>query len=85
MKKIFMLVAVAMAAFMISCGSPADKGKDYGEQMVEALKSEDTEKIESLTKEMDDLMKDYSDEEKAEFTKAYLEVVGDEVKSDLGF
>lgn len=74
MKKIFMFVAVAAAALMISCGSPADKGKAYAEDMLEALEAEDMEKVEELEKEIEEYAEGLSDEDKEEFTKAYLEV-----------
>lgn len=76
MKKIFMFVAVAAAAFMISCSSPADKGKAYAQDLLEALEAEDMEEVEALGDEMDEYLKGLSEEEEKEFQKAFLDELG---------
>lgn len=42
--------------------------------MLEALEAEDMEKVEELEKEIEEYADGLSDEDKEEFTKAYLEV-----------
>ena len=72
MKKIMMTLAVACAAFLMACGGVESKAKSYAEDVVDALKDKDYEKVEELEKEIEEYVDGLSKEEQKEFAKIYL-------------
>lgn len=71
MKKFFMMALVAGAAFMMACGGVASKAESFANDIAEATKAGDAEKVASLTKEMEEYVNGLSEEEKAEFDAVF--------------
>lgn len=76
MKKYFMLAIAAMALTFVSCSkSPEAQAEDYVEQMGEAVKAGDLEKITKVAQEAEKWYNNLSPEEK-EKVDAFLQEKG---------
>lgn len=65
MKKVFFMACLAASMLFMSCGNaPEDKMKAYMEDMVEAVKAGDMDKVEKLQKEVAEWQASLSDDEK---------------------
>ena len=66
--KLKSFLVIALVAFMASCTSTDDLVKDY----VAACKEGDTEKMEELAKELEEVEDELTDEQKADIAVASL-------------
>jgi uncharacterized membrane protein YvbJ len=73
--KLKSFLVIALVAFMASCTSTDDLVKDY----VAACKEGDTEKIEELRKELEEVEDELTDEQKADIVAALDDLVKDYV------
>ena len=73
--KLKSFLVIALVAFMASCTSTDDLVKDY----VAACKEGDTEKIEELRKELEEVEDELTDEQKADIAAALDDLVKDYV------
>lgn len=80
MKKLFVLLAAC--AMFAACSSPGDKAIDYMEDLMEASKDGDYEKVQKIDKEMKEWFESLDDEERKEAEEAlekWLEKNGDDL------
>lgn len=85
MKKFFVMGMIALAAVfcMTSCGGPTpeEKAQEMTEQMIEAAKKGETDKIATITKDMEAYSKTLSAEDQKKFEDAFEKAFEEKIKS----
>ncbi len=77
MKKLFVILLAACGLVVVSCTSVEDKAKNYADEMVQAMKDGDMEKLQKIGKEYDEWAEGLSAEDKEKATKAVMEKLPD--------
>ena len=80
MKKLLILITIAICAGFASCTDPIDKARDYREQMNEAIEDGDEERYEEINKEAEEWAESLSSNDRRKVLKAMLEDMRDDAE-----